>query len=43
MAKHDYRLEPNVNFSPDRKWIIFRANFDGSSQVYAVEVRRKAS
>jgi len=38
MARHDYSLEPNVNFSPDGKWIVFRGNFDGSPQVYAVEV-----
>jgi oligogalacturonide lyase len=38
MGKHDYRLEPNVNFTPDGKWIVFRGNFDGSPQVYAVEV-----
>jgi oligogalacturonide lyase len=40
MSKHDYALEPNVNFSPDGKWIIFRGNFDGVPQVYAVEVAR---
>jgi oligogalacturonide lyase len=38
MAKHDYLLEPNVHFTPDGKWIVFRANFEGVSQVYAVEV-----
>jgi oligogalacturonide lyase len=38
MKHHNYRLEPNVHFSPDGKWIIFRANFEGSSQVYAVEI-----
>ena len=40
MARHDYRLEPNVNFTPDGKWIVFRGNFDGSPQVYAVEVAK---
>ena len=40
MAKHDYLLEPNVNFTPDGKWIVFRGNFDGSPQVYAVEVAK---
>ena len=40
MAKHNYRLEPNVQFTPDGKWIVFRANFEGSSQVYAVEVAK---
>lgn len=38
MAKHNYALEPNVNFAPDNKWIVFRGNFDGGPQVYAVEV-----
>jgi oligogalacturonide lyase len=41
MAKHDYNLEPNVNFTPDGRWIVFRGNFDGSAQVYAVEVARE--
>jgi oligogalacturonide lyase len=40
MAKHDYDLEPNVQFTPDGKWIVFRANFDGPAQVYAVEVAK---
>ncbi len=38
MKHHDYDLEPNVHFSPDRKWIIFRANFEGTNQIYAVEI-----
>jgi oligogalacturonide lyase len=42
MANHDYQLEPNVNFTPDGKWIVFRGNFDGSAQVYAVEVAKNA-
>jgi len=41
MKHHDYDLEPNVHFSPDGKWIIFRANFEGESQVYAVETRKR--
>jgi oligogalacturonide lyase len=40
MSKHDYLLEPNVNFTPDGKWIVFRGNFDGSAQVYAVELAK---
>jgi oligogalacturonide lyase len=40
MARHDYELEPNVNFSPDGKWLVFRANFDGVAQVYGVEVAK---
>ncbi|HZG23149.1 MAG TPA: hypothetical protein VEZ17_01155, partial [Chitinophagaceae bacterium] len=39
MKHQGYKLEPNVHFSPDDKWIIFRANFEGEEQVYAVEVQ----
>jgi oligogalacturonide lyase len=38
MKHHYYKLEPNVHFSPDGKWIIFRANFEGKSNVYEVEI-----
>jgi oligogalacturonide lyase len=38
MRHHDYRLEPNVHFSPDGRRVIFRANFEGVSQIYAVDV-----
>lgn len=38
MKNHNYKLEPNVHFSPDGKWIIFRANFEGNSQIYAVAI-----
>ena len=40
MSKHDYALEPNAMFSPDGKWVIFRSNLSGKSQVYAVEVKK---
>jgi oligogalacturonide lyase len=40
MAKHDYSLEPNVTFTPDGKWIVFRSNMHGASHVYAVEIAR---
>lgn len=40
MKNHKYSLEPNVHFSPDEKWVIFRANFEGEPNVYAVEVKR---
>jgi len=39
MKHHDYSLEPNVHFSPDGKWIIFRANFEGYSDIYAAEIK----
>lgn len=40
MQHHNYDLEPNVHFSPDGKRIIFRANFEGSTQIYAVEIKK---
>ncbi len=40
MNKQDYRLEPNMTFTPDGKWIVFRANFEGENHVYAVEVAK---
>ena len=40
MKHHQYKLEPNVHFSPDGKWVIFRANFEGESNVYAVEIKK---
>jgi oligogalacturonide lyase len=43
MAKHNYRLEPNVTFSPDMKWIVFRSNMHGGTQVYAVEIEKTAA
>jgi len=38
LAKHDYRLEPNVTFTPDGKWIVFRSNLFGPTHVFEVEV-----
>lgn len=38
MKNHDYNLEPNIHFSPDNRWIIFRANFEGYENIYAVEL-----
>jgi oligogalacturonide lyase len=40
MSKHQYRLEPNVNFTPDQKWVIFRSNMFGATYVFAVEVAK---
>lgn len=42
MAKHQYRLEPNVSFTPDRKWVVFRSNMFGDTYVFAVEVEKSA-
>jgi oligogalacturonide lyase len=43
MSKHDYRLEPNVTFSPDMKWVIFRPNMLGPVHVYAVEIAKSSN
>lgn len=40
MAKHQYRLEPNVSFTPDQKWVVFRSNMFGDTYVFAVEVAK---
>ena len=39
MQHHGYRpLEPNVHFSPDGKYVIFRSDLDGDTHIYAVEL-----
>jgi oligogalacturonide lyase len=43
MSKHQYRLEPNVSFTPDRKWVVFRSNMFGDVYVFAVEVEKAAT
>ncbi|MBI4891659.1 MAG: oligogalacturonate lyase [Acidobacteria bacterium] len=40
MSKHQYRLEPNVSFTPDQKWVVFRSNMFGETYVFAAEVAR---
>ncbi|HEX2473968.1 MAG TPA: hypothetical protein VHK01_04450, partial [Lacipirellulaceae bacterium] len=40
LSTHDYELEPNVIFTPDGKWIIFRSNMHGETHTYMVEVAR---
>lgn len=42
LARHDYRLEPNVIFHPNGEWIVFRSNLYGVSHVYAVEVKKSS-
>jgi oligogalacturonide lyase len=42
LAKHNYRLKPNVTFTPDQKWIVFRSNMLGPTHVYAVEINKAA-
>jgi oligogalacturonide lyase len=43
LAKHDYKLEPNVTFTPDMKWIVFRSNMFGPTHVFAVEIAKASS
>lgn len=38
LARHDYSLEPNVSFTPDGRWVVFRSNMFGPTHVFAVEV-----
>jgi oligogalacturonide lyase len=40
LSRHDYSLEPNGMFTPDGKWLVFRSNFRGPIQVYAVEIAK---
>jgi oligogalacturonide lyase len=41
LARHDYSLEPNVTFTPDMRWIVFRSNMFGPTHVFAVEVNKQ--
>jgi oligogalacturonide lyase len=43
LSKHNYRLEPNVTFTPDGKRIVFRSNMHGDTHVYAVDVAKGES
>jgi oligogalacturonide lyase len=43
MSRHNYELEPNVSFTPDGKWLIFRSNMFGPTHVFAVELEKAAS
>jgi oligogalacturonide lyase len=40
LSKHNYKTEPNVTFTPDGNWIVFRGNMHGTTHVYAVEIKR---
>ncbi|ADW68424.1 oligogalacturonate lyase family protein [Granulicella tundricola] len=37
MSHHNYKLEPNVRFSPDKSLVIFTSNMFGPSYVFGVE------
>ena len=42
MQHHNYRLEPNVRFTPDSKMVIFTSNMFGPSYIFGVEVDKAA-
>jgi oligogalacturonide lyase len=43
MAWHDYHLEPNVRFSPDKTMVFFTSNMFGPAYVIGVEVEKAAN
>jgi oligogalacturonide lyase len=43
MGAHNYHLEPNVRFSPDKKLVVFRSNMFGPTYVLGVEVDKAAA
>jgi oligogalacturonide lyase len=40
MSQHNYKLEPNVRFSPDKSLVIFTSNMFGKSYVFGVETAK---
>lgn len=38
MTAHDYRLEPNVTFTPDGRYVVFCSNMHGRNHVYMVDL-----
>ncbi|HVH88287.1 MAG TPA: oligogalacturonate lyase family protein [Terriglobales bacterium] len=40
LSKHDYKLEPNVTFTPDGKWIVLRSNMFGPTHVFEAELTK---
>lgn len=43
MTKHNYKLEPNVSFTPDQRMVIFRSNMFGPTYVFGVEVAKSSA
>ena len=39
LDKHDYALEPNAHFPPDRRWIVLGSHLHGAAQLHAVDLR----
>ena len=40
LSNHDYSLEPNLTFTPNGQWIVFRSNMHGVPHTYAVEIAK---
>jgi oligogalacturonide lyase len=40
MSRHDYRLEPNLCFTPDGKGLVFASNMHSRNHLYRVDVLR---
>ncbi|HXC95645.1 MAG TPA: oligogalacturonate lyase family protein [Edaphobacter sp.] len=40
MSHHNYRAEPNVRFTPDKKIVFFTSNMFGPSYIFGVEVTK---
>jgi oligogalacturonide lyase len=40
MSHHNYREEPNVRFSPDKKLVLFTSNMFGPAYVFGAEVAK---
>jgi oligogalacturonide lyase len=40
MSRHNYREEPNVRFTPDKKLVLFTGNMFGPSYLFGVEVAK---
>jgi oligogalacturonide lyase len=43
MSHHNYRAEPNVRFSPDKKYVFFTSNMFGPSYIFGVETTKAAN
>ncbi len=40
MSHHNYRAEPNVRFTPDKKLVFFTSNMFGPSYIFGVEAKK---
>ncbi len=38
LSRQDYTLEPNEHFTPDGRWLVYRANVEGRPALYAAQL-----